>query len=408
MSEVVNSQPENPLAGIRVLELGQYIAGPLAGQQLADYGAEVIKIERPGTGDPFRVYDNRGAVPNYAYNYRAFNRKKKSLALDLQKPEAREVLKRMIVDIDVLLENFRPGVLERLGLGYETLKSINPRLIYCSISGFFADGPNRERPAFDTIGQALTGMLDIFSNPDEPRMRGTTIADQATALQAANAIMAALFGRERTKTGCKIDLTMIDATASFMPDIYAAHTDAKLEVHSELRPAGSQAFVLRCRDDEIIAVQMGGGPNNFNRILDAAGCPELALDPLFGDRAQRVPNWSGFLQALAPHFRKYSRDELLARLQERDIPCGPVLSVAEAIESSEMIHSGLFETIEHPKAGPLMMMQRAARINNSRGPQQTTPALLGQHTTAVLRDAGFTEKEIVDLVDAGVVAVAAA
>jgi len=408
MSDVAKSQPENPLAGIRVLELGQYIAGPLAGQQLADYGAEVIKIERPGTGDPFRVYDNRGAVPNYAYNYRAFNRKKKSLALDLQKPEARDVLKKMIADIDVLLENFRPGVLERLGLGYETLKTINPRLIYCSVSGFFADGPNRKRPAFDTIGQALTGMLDIFSNPDEPRMRGTTIADQATALQAANAIMAALFGRERTKTGCKIDLTMIDATASFMPDIYAAHTDAKLEVHSELRPAGSQAFVLRCGDDKIIAVQMGGVPANFIRVLDAAGCPELAQDPLFSDRAQRVPNWSLFLQALAPHFRKYSRDELIERFQERDIPCAPVLSIADAIESSEMRHSGLFETIEHPKAGPLKMMQRAARINNSRGPQQGAPALLGEHTAAVLREAGFTPDEVAALVEAGVVAVAAA
>jgi crotonobetainyl-CoA:carnitine CoA-transferase CaiB-like acyl-CoA transferase len=408
MSEVAKSQPENPLAGIRVLELGQYIAGPLAGQQLADFGAEVIKIERPGTGDPFRVYDNRGPVPNYAYNFRAFNRKKKSLALDLQKPEAREILKRLVADVDVLLENFRPGVLDRLGLGYETLKSINPMLIFCSISGFFGDGPNKERPAFDTIGQALTGMLDIFSNPDEPRMRGTTIADQATALQASNAIMAALFGRERTKTGGKIDLTMIDATASFMPDIYAAHTDARLEVHSELRPAGSQAFVLRCADDEIIAVQMGGVPKNFTRVLDAVGCPELALDPLFSDRAMRVPNWSKFLQALAPHFRKYSRDQLLVRLQERDIPCSPVLSIAEAIQSSEMVHSGLFETIDHPKAGPLVMMKRAARINNSRGFEQTAPAVLGEHTTEILRDAGYTQEEVAALIDASVVATSVA
>ena len=174
--------PESPLAGITVIELGQFIAGPFSSQILADLGARVIKIERPGMGDPFRLYVTEPRIEGYGHNFLAFNRNKESLAGDLQKPEGLAVVKRLVEKADVLVENFRAGVLERLGLGYESLKAINPRLIYCAISGFSEDGPYRDRPAFDTVGQALSGILHLFTDPADPRMR----ADRFPARQPAD------------------------------------------------------------------------------------------------------------------------------------------------------------------------------------------------------------------------------
>src|SRR5205809_221730 len=187
----------SPLKGIRVLELGQFIAGPYAGLQLADLGARVIKVERPRGGDAFREFGFNTNAPGYSHNFCAFNRNKLSITLDLNSPRGQEAFRRMAREADVVLENFRPGVMKRLGLDHETLRADNPRLVYCSIAGFAEDGPYGERPAYDAVGQALSGLMSLFVDPKDPRTLGPTLSDQVSGMQACMAVLAALYERER-------------------------------------------------------------------------------------------------------------------------------------------------------------------------------------------------------------------
>lgn len=401
----VNTQDfrvDNPLQGITVIELGQFIAGPMAGQQLADFGARVIKIERPGAGDPFRTYDAARRIENYGYNFRAYNRKKLSVALDIQNPEGAAVLKRLIAKADVVLENFRPGVMTRAGLDYETMKALNDKIIYCSISGFAEDGPNARRPAFDTIGQALSGMLHLFVDPNAPMMRGPTIVDQATGLQAAGAIMAMLVARGRNGSGGRIDISMVDAAIGFIPDVLAAHTDVGLKIDTTTRSAGSQAFVMGCSDGRLVAIQLGGLQKNWIALINAIGRPDFAEDERFKQRSDRITNWLTLMEELRPVFKTQSRDVWVDRLVAADLPCAEVRDISEVMDGAEVKHSQLFEAREHPQAGPLTMLKRVARIEGSRGPEQPLPALLGEHNDAILGEVGYAGEEIQRLRDSSV------
>ena len=392
---------DNPLQGITVIELGQFIAGPLAGQRLADFGARVIKIERPGTGDPFRTYDAARRIENYGYNFRAYNRKKQSLAVDIQNPSGCAVMKRLIEKADVLLENFRPGVMDRAGLSYDTLKSLNPRLIYCSISGFAEDGPNRDRPAFDTIGQALSGVLHLFVDPQKPLMRGPTLVDQATAFQAATAILAMLAGRGKSGEGARIDISMIDSAVAFIPDVQAAHTDAGLKINTTSRASSSQAFVMACGDGKLVAIQLGGLQKNWIGLTNALGRPDLAEDERFKLRPNRLANWLVLMEELRPVFKQQPREVWLERLVAADLPCSEVRDISEVMAGTEVSHSQLFEAREHPQAGPLTMLKRVGRINGSRGPEQPFPALLGEHNETILHELGYSRDDISRLANGG-------
>lgn len=395
---------DSPLKGVRVLELAQYIAGPLAGQQLADYGAEVIKIERPGAGDPFRQYAGGRNVPNYGYNFRAFNRAKKSLVVDLSSPDAVEIVKRLAAEVDVVLENFRPGVTDRLGIGYEALKAVNPNIIYCAIAGFSTDGPYRNRPAFDTIGQALSGMLYLFTDPEKPKMRGPTVADQVTAMQAATGILAMLRAKEITGEGGRLDVSMVDASASFMPDVYAGYTDSQQDVTPDSRVAASQAFIMRCSDGKLIAVQLGGLDKAFRAMVETIGALELADDPRFVITSDRRVNWGELVEMVRPYFAKQTREHWMKALSEAGVPCSEVLTIPEVLECPELVHSGLFDKRVHPVAGEMTMSRRPTLINKSRGPDQDFPPLLGEHSQAVLRDLGYGDDEIAKMVESGLVA----
>ena len=391
-----------PLQGIKVLEVAQYIAGPFAGQQLADLGADVIKIERPGHGDPFRTYVGGRDVPDFGYHYRAYNRNKKSLVLDLQHPAARDIFRRLAAKADVVLENFRPGVMDRLGIGYDSLRELNPRLVFCSVSGFSDDGPYRNRPAFDTVGQALSGILYTFTDPEQPNLRGPTLVDQATALQASNAIIAALFARNASGAGARIDISMIDASVGYIPDFHASYTDAGLAMEPDTRAAVSHAFIMRCADG-LIAFQLGGLDRAWIGLCKAIDRPEIAHDPRFSERGARLANWSELVDLIRPIFLTQTRSCWEKRLGGEDIPHAAVLSVPEVHSDPEILHSGLFERIEHPVVGPMTMMRRVARINRSRGPAQNPPALLGEHTDSVMRDAGYNETEVAAFRSAGAI-----
>jgi crotonobetainyl-CoA:carnitine CoA-transferase CaiB-like acyl-CoA transferase len=378
-----------PLAGVNVLEVSQYIAGPFAGQQLADAGANVIKVERPDGGDPMRNYAS-GRAPLYGPNFCAINRNKRSVALDLQSPEGTEAFRALAERSDVVLENFRPGVMDRLGIGYEILRKRNPRLIYCSMAGFASDGPNARRPAFDSVGQALSGLLYLLTDPDNPQMRGPTISDQVTGLFAANAILAALVERTRTGLGRRIDLTMMDATMSFIPDAFACYTDSGIEWDSEFRPAMSHSLVVRCANDELLAVHLGGPERFWTQFVKVIEKQDFLADPRFTPRDVRIKNWSTLLDELRPVFAARSRKEWLQRLAAVDIPAAEVLRIPEVLEDAGVRHAAMFEVVEHPVAGPMTLMRRPARFDGDRGAQQRPPALLGEHTQEVLAEIGFS------------------
>ena len=393
---------ESPLRGIKVIELTQYIAGPFAGQQLADFGADIIKIERLGSGDPFRNYVGGRDIQDYGIHYRSYNKNKKSVTLDLQKPEGRDIFRRLAASADVVLENFRPGVMDRLGIGYEALKELNPGIIFCSVSGFSADGPYHDRPAFDTVGQALSGMLYTFVDPDQPKLRGPTLADQATGLQAAIAIMAALYGRSVSGTGARIDISMVDASVGFVPDFHSFYTDAGVAMEPDFRASMSQAFIMRCADG-MISFQLAGLEQAWGGLCRAVGRPDIAEDPRFAQRLTRVQNWSKLLDVMRPIFLQHTRRYWEEQLGAEGIPYAAVLSIPEVHEDPEVKHSGIFEQVEHPLAGTVTMLRRPARIDRSRGPQQSLPALLGEHTESVLQDAGYSREEIEGLRSIGAI-----
>ena len=226
----------NPLKGIRVLELGQFIAGPYAGLQLADLGATVIKVERPGKGDPFREF-GLAAGEGYSHNFCAFNRNKLSLALDINSPRGQEAFRKLARGADVVLENFRSGVMQRLGLGHERLRADNPRLIYCSIAGFSADGPYRDRPAYDAVGSAMSGLLGLMVDPADPRILGPTISDQVSGMQACAGILGALYEREKSGKGARVQPILI-----------------------RRYPMGVQCSLGECRDESHLALLFGFQP----------------------------------------------------------------------------------------------------------------------------------------------------
>lgn len=396
----------SPLRGIRVLELSQFIAGPFAGLMLADMGAEVIKIERPGSGDPFRGFgaghadDDR--FKGYSHNFSAFNRNKLSVTVDLGTDPGRALLRDLAGQADVVLENYRPGVLDRMGLDYATLRKLNPALIYCSISGFSEDGPYRDRPAYDAVGQAFSGILGTLLDPAKPRMRGPTITDQITGMQAAYGVMAALVERGRTGIGSHVEVSMLDASLYHMPDSFTALTQIGLEMTSETRAAFSLTFAFRCRDEQLLAIQVSSTEKFWRALLVTIDRTDLEADPRFIDRPARIKNFTALVETLEPVFAAQPRDRWLPLLIAADVPCAPVNGIADAMVDPEVVHAKLFHDVEHPHRGRLTMMHRAVRLDAEREDDPLPPPELGEHTDRVLRSFGIDTERIADLRDHGI------
>jgi crotonobetainyl-CoA:carnitine CoA-transferase CaiB-like acyl-CoA transferase len=392
----------SPLKAIRVLEVGQFIAGPFAGMQLADLGAEVIKIERPEGGDPFRVFGAGGGAQGYSSNFTAFNRNKRSVTLNLGDPRGQALFHKLAVNADVVVENFRPGVMKRLGIHDEVLRAINPRLIYCSIMGFAEDGPYREQPAYDTVAQARSGILGMFVEKDDPRMRGPTISDQITGMQACNAVLAALFDRARTGKGARVEITLLEASMYFMPDSFTAYTQGGVVMGPQTRAAISLALTFNCADG-LLALHPSSTEKFWRGLLAALEREDIGADPRFVDRPGRIKNFQALIEAFRPVFAAKTRAQWMERLAAQDVPSAPVHSIPEAMEDPEVKHLGLFYEYEHPRFGKLTGMHRSARIDGERETDPLPPPALGEHTDLVLREAGIAASEIAELRAAGVI-----
>ncbi|SHJ90156.1 formyl-CoA transferase [Roseomonas rosea] len=374
------------LPGIRVIELTTMITGSLAGMMLADLGADVVKVENPEGGDPFRSF--RGGL--YSPHFCAYNRNKRSVALDLRAPDGKAALQALIAASDVLIVNFRPGVLERLGFTDARLAEINPRLIACHISGFGAGGPYAHRPAYDAVAQALSGMSSLFLDPEEPRIAGPTVSDNVTGHYACYGILGALLARERTGEGRRVDVNMLESTLAFMPDPFGYYTQLGIVSDPQLRARTSQSYAFRCGDGRLVAIHLSSQEKFWRQFVDLVGLPELLEDPLCATRSLRLENYEHIRRLAAPVFGGRELGAWLDALAETDLPYAPVYGVEEVLDDPQVRHLGSFVDLSHPEMGPLKAIRRPVLYDGSRDDQpQAPPPMLGEHTKEVLSELGM-------------------
>jgi formyl-CoA transferase len=382
------------LDGIRVLDLTSYIAGPFATMLLGDLGAEIIKIEPPGEGDPFRTWDKEPKL--YSPIFCSFNRNKKSLTLDLRSQEGTGIFLRLARDADVIVENFRPGVVDRLGIGYETVREINPKIVYCSISAFGQSGPYRERPGYDTIGQALSGLLSILTDVESPKGPGAPFSDHLGGVYGCYGILGALLARERTGQGQKVETSLLEATMSFIgyTITQSLFTGEVPGMGSRLKQAQVYAFVAGDRLPFVI--HLSHPPKFWEGVTEVTGRAELREDPRFKDRHARIKNYDELADILKEIFLTRPREHWLKSLEERDVPCAPIRTVHEVFQDPQVRHLDRLVTIRDAELGAFQLVKNGANLRGTPIDIALAPPKLGEHSEEILKRAGYSAQEIHD------------
>ncbi|CAM5763499.1 CaiB/BaiF CoA transferase family protein [Bosea minatitlanensis] len=373
------------LDGVRVVDLGTVITGPLAGQMLGDLGADVIKVEPPG-GDPFRRTDGS----DYGPTFLAYNRNKRSVILDLAQDHDRAALLALVETADVLLDNYRPGVLAKVGLAPDELRRRNPRLVQCSITGFGDTGPYRRRPAFDGIAQALSGIAGLMIDPDEPLAFGPTISDNVTGMYACYAILAALIERGRTGAGRRLEVNMIEASMAFIPDAYANAAASGRQPDRFSRVAVSQSFVFRCADGLALAIHLSTREKFWEGLVTAIGAPELAADARFDRHLDRVRNYVELQRELALRFAVRPRGQWSDILGATDVPFAPVLSLSDVLVDPQIEALRSATTLHHRERGAVPAIHCPILVDGARPiSAMKAPPTPGEHNDDVLGRADF-------------------
>lgn len=389
----------NALDGIRVLEIASYVTGPFASLLLADLGAEVIKIEQPGKGDPFRGWGEK----LYSGTFCSLNRNKKSVTLDIRRDEARDILFKLASRSDILIENFRPGTLERRGLGYSEVRPLNPKIIYCSISGFGQKGPYRDLPGYDTVGQAMSGLLSLCTDPEKPQGMGISFSDHLTGIYACYGILAALVNRMITGEGQQVETSLLRASVSFISEnaVRFFETGVVPRRAERTRTAGVFAFVDR--DGRPFVVHLSSPEKFWRGLLEVVGKLDWAEDPRFQDRKGRTENHDALAEELQQIFRQGQRQEWLRALQEKDVPCAPLNTLEEVFQDPQVREYGFPVEVEHPRMGKVRMV--GSGIDLSRTPPQIRipPPALGEHTEEVLGGLGYGQVALSKLKEQGVI-----
>jgi crotonobetainyl-CoA:carnitine CoA-transferase CaiB-like acyl-CoA transferase len=373
----------SPLSGLRVVELTTMITGPLAGMMLADLGADVIKVEHPDGGDPFRSF--RGG--NYSPHFCGYNRNKRSIAIDLRTAEGLTAVEALIRRSDILLENFRPGVLDRLKLGDQRIRALNPQIIHCSITGFGPDGPYASRPAYDAVSQALSGMSSLFIDRRNSSISGPTIADNVTAHAACQGILAAIIGKDRGHAERRVEVNMLDATIAFMPDPFGYLHQMGIVSDTRLRARTSQSYAFECSDGKFIALHLSSQEKFWRAFVAALGRQDLLENARFSSRMARIENYEALRESVIGDFRARPRSDWLKILADADLPVAPVYDVTEVGDDPHVQHLDTFFPMAHPVQGKVMGIRRPIRFDGRRDDQPTVaPPTLGEHTEEILRE----------------------
>jgi crotonobetainyl-CoA:carnitine CoA-transferase CaiB-like acyl-CoA transferase len=392
--------PFRVLKDITVVECSTFVTGPYAASLLGDLGARVIKIESPPDGDPYRYF---APDPFFSFNFAHLNRNKESLALDLKSSKGKEIGIELLKRADVFVENFRPGTAERLGLGYDSLRALNSRLVYCSISAFGQSGPYANKPGFDTLGQAVSGLLSLLTDPDEPKVMGMAVSDYVTGLSAGYGILGALLGREKSGDGCRVETSLLQATLSFIGETAAGYLRTGAVPNRMARVKNAHAFAFVCKDQLPIAIHCSVPEKFWLALLKAADRMDLAADPRFKTRDARRKNYEALESVLAPVFLTRSRAEWLQRLEADDVPVVPLYNVAEVLKDPQVRHLDLVEELAHPQAGKLQFVGGPVRYDGLTKEPSTPPPLVGEHSATILKTMGYDQATIDELVLAGIV-----
>ncbi len=406
------SETSGPLSGVTVVDLTRVLAGPTCTQILGDLGADIIKIERPGAGDDTRkfappfVKDGEGNDTTESSYYMGANRNKRSVALDISKPEGQDIVRRMAVKADALVENFKTGNLARYKLGYDDLKEANPKLVYCSVTGFGQTGPYAERPGYDFLMQGMAGMMSITGDPDgEPQKVGVPIADIMAGMYAAVSVNAALRHAAVTGEGQYIDIGMMDTTVAMLANagmnyIHGGMLGRLGNAHPNIVPY--QPF--KTADGYIIVAI--GNDTQFQRFCAMAGCQELAEDPQFSTNAARVRNREIIVPLLSEVFEARTSADWLASLEAEKIGCGPINNLQQVFDDPHVKARGMVVNVPHPLAGPegAALIASPMKFTGTPVEYRYAPPLIGQQTDEVLREQlGLGDDDLADLRDKGII-----
>ena len=402
MPECPAKSPSGPLSGVRVVDLTQNLSGPMATMILGDQGADVIKVEPPGIGDFTRAMGGtkRGVGPGFAM----INRNKRSIALNLRDPRGLALLKRMVAGADLFVQNYRPGVAERMGIGDTALRAVKPDLIYVSISGFGESGPYADQRVYDPVIQALSGLAAIQADVEtgRPHMIRLIIPDKVTALTAAQAMTAALFARQRTGEGQHVRLAMLDAVIAFLwPEGMAAYTFVGNN-RSSLRAARARELIFETTDGFVTAA--ANTDSEWQGLCRAIERPQWLKDERFRTPVDRIRNADARLELTAEVLKTKSSAEWLERLRANQVPCAPVLSREEMMRNAQVVANQLIVESEHPHAGAMRQPRPAARFERTPAGLARFAPLLGEHTDEVLAEAGVAAAELAPLREQGVIA----
>jgi len=391
-----------PLAGLTIVDLTRVLSGPYCTMLLADMGARVIKVEHPVHGDDTRAWGPPFVGKETAY-FLSINRNKESLTLDFKNTEGREILAKLISKSDVVVENFRPGAMARLGLDYSTLAARHPRLVFCSISGFGQDGPRRDQAGYDAVIQAEGGLMSVTGDADGRAFRvGVAVTDMVAGLLAVQGILLALFARERSGRGQHVDISMLDGVISLL----SYHASIYLTTGAESRRVGNRHATIApydtfaASDGELFLAV--GNDEQFQRFCAATGLQHLLADDRFSTNPARVRNEAALKELLEPVMRERTRDGWLREFATAGVPCGAVRSVPEALSDPQVAARRMVEAVEHAVLGPMKVLGTPIKLSDTPASIRTAPPTLGQHTDTVLGELGLSAAEIGKLRQRGV------
>lgn len=372
------------LAGVRVLDLSRFIAGPYCGMLLADMGADVVKVEKPGVGDVTRSYQPQ--LDGTSLYSMVFNRNKRSLALDVRTPEGQQTLRALVAEADVLLENFRPGVMEKMGCGWEALHALNPRLVMARVSGFGQDGPYAERPCFDVIAQAMGGLMEVTGDPKgPPTISGTYICDYTTAMYTCIGILGALQARHRTGKGQLVDVALLDSAASLLltaiPEKILLGRDTTRRGNTDRYGAPNNAY--QTADDEWVHI---AGGTLFPRFVTAIGRAELITDARYCTIQQRLINRDSLDAVAADWVRQTPTAEVLARMEQFEVPCAKVATISDVLANPQLRHRGQIAEVPHPTAGSIPVQGVTIHLSDTPLTIRSGQPAVGENTDEVLTE----------------------